>query len=81
MQIEFPSGSATIVIRQTGLSNGSITNFTLLGAKLAHRGIEILDLESNRRPIARRFPFFLRHVAECESRGAQVVLYPVPVCQ
>ena len=30
--------------------------FYVAGTDLAHSGIEIVDLESNRRPVARRFP-------------------------
>jgi hypothetical protein len=49
------------------------------GAKIAHRGIEILDLEGNRRPVTRRFPFLFEHVTNRESRGTQVVFDPMPV--
>src|ERR1700740_281436 len=35
MQIEFPSGSETMAIRQTGDSNGSTVNFRLFARSLA----------------------------------------------
>src|ERR1700730_8583457 len=35
MQIEFPSGSKTMAIRQTGVSNGSRVNFMLFARSLA----------------------------------------------
>ena len=53
--------------------------FYVAGAQRAHGGIEIVDLESDGRPITRRFPFFPGHVAECESRGTHVVFYPFPI--
>ncbi len=42
--------------------------FGVAGAQIAYGGIEIIDLESNRRPITRRFPFLLEHVANGKSR-------------
>src|SRR3984893_12810180 len=53
--------------------------FYVVCAKFAHGRIEIVDLESNSWPIARRLPFLLRHIADGKSRRVQVVFYPMPV--
>src|SRR5450631_1618557 len=51
--------------------------FYIASTKFGKRGIKIVDLKGYRRPVTRRFPLLFRHVADGESRGSKVVLYPL----